>query len=122
MDTVSPTISDWIFFIAQIVLNLASIWLGIYFFIRQQRDAQNTRNEEIGRDLREILTAVKMIDRTTSDTHNHFVMSQTKMVEKAFTDSIMMVEHKYLLNLSETENKGHNNELRKQEQATIGER
>ena len=111
--TPQVTLTDWIFFLLQVALSVAGIWLGIYLFLRQQREAQNERYKEINKSLEninsqvrglsskiqevrtrldnetaEIKTQIALIERTTSQTQSQIWLSHDRMVERVVTQLI----------------------------------
>jgi predicted membrane chloride channel (bestrophin family) len=113
MNSPGITLTDWIFFISQVVLSIAGIWLGIYLYFRQQQEAQNERYREINKTLETISSQIRslsnkfqemrnqldseisevrgqiaLIEKTTSQTQSQIWLSHDKMVDKVVTQLI----------------------------------
>ena len=57
-------------FLSQIALNLAAIWLGLYLYFRQQREAQNERYEELRKSIDGLGTQLKDLSASFGAVHH----------------------------------------------------
>ena len=64
--TTEITAAEWILALLQVVLGAVSIWIGIYFYLKQQQAAQNEKYDTISSNLEGLRTEIKALDKSVS--------------------------------------------------------
>ena len=78
----NTNLTDWIFFLLQLVLSISALWLAVYFYLRQQRDAQNEKYELIRKSQRELLNKLEVLTSQLHTLRNHLDSENSEIKQR----------------------------------------